>query len=77
MQVEGFGTMLLQTAPCLEFETGGARVCGQLCSWIMMKTWCPCMGCTVLWILTLRYSAHQEGLHSSPPKNGGSLHRSC
>ena len=41
-------------ADCLELS--GSSACGQWCSSVMTSGWHQCKGCTVRWMLILRYS---------------------
>ena len=54
-------TMLLRTAPCWEEQASGEHVAGKWCSWITMRRWGSCTGCTPRWKQNLRSSALSRG----------------
>ena len=53
--------MLPLTAPCWVPLACGEHAVGQWCSWIMMKNWGRCMGCTARWRQNMRSSAPSRG----------------
>ena len=53
--------MLPLTAPCWVPLASGEHVVGQWCSWITMKSWGPCTGCTARWKQKSRSSAPSRG----------------
>ena len=60
-QEKGSKATLRQTALFWVQLESGELVAGLWCSWIMMKNWGPCMGCSARWKQSLRSSAPSRG----------------